>query len=347
MQDVTFDDFGIGTTLKQNQESILDRNRFLLKEKFYEVIQGLDQYQKDIVFDKSSDLPLKITASAGSGKTQCIFAKALKMVLLDGIDPTSMVLITFTNKAANEIRDRYLNFFHEVLGAGALVDIPLPHISTIHSFGVSLLYKLFGVRRTIMTESHALKLLKSIILGVLEVKKIEAEVVKNVYKVIGEICANNELHFFCVPYFNGGKLQSVVSVNMLSLDDALIKTLDKFSRVGINLKLNSEGSSIDGELREKIIELYADKVRFSVNKLTEIVKLFIEKKGLSNTMDFSDMRLLPFYILNQDNHSLNSVWDQYEHLLIDEAQDMNTLDFGLVVTCDKDSYERFLDEKMV
>jgi superfamily I DNA/RNA helicase len=342
MEDVTFDDFGIGVSHNVEKMNVLETYKKELKQSFHYTAKTLDKYQENIVFNTRVGLPLKITANAGSGKTQCIFAKALKMVLFDGIDPTNIVLITFTNRAADEIRERYVNFFKQVVPAELMVDIPLPHISTIHSFGLSLLYRVYGLRRTIITESQLLKLLKSITLNTMGIKKIEMDVIKKLYGVISWVCANNEMHFFCVPCFKpDGSLDKVYKIDDISQDCDQIKLLDKFSNTEIHNKMVG-GETLNSDKKMEIKKHYLKELGFSMGTFTEILRKFVEKKGISNTMDFMDMRLLPFYVFNQFRNSLELVWNQYKYFLIDEAQDLNTLDFALAITCDRDSYEGFL-----
>lgn len=50
--------------------------------------------------------PLYIMAGPGSGKTEVVVARTLKLVLVDGLDPRSIFLTTFTDKAARNLEDR-------------------------------------------------------------------------------------------------------------------------------------------------------------------------------------------------------------------------------------------------
>ncbi|HRY73769.1 MAG TPA: UvrD-helicase domain-containing protein, partial [Spirochaetia bacterium] len=70
--------------------------------------------------------PLLILAGAGSGKTRVITTKIAWLVRERGYDPESILAVTFTNKAAREMRDRAASL--EPACARAV-------IRTFHSFG--------------------------------------------------------------------------------------------------------------------------------------------------------------------------------------------------------------------
>src|SRR5262245_37422822 len=50
--------------------------------------------------------PLFIMAGPGSGKSEVMVARTLKLVLVDGVEPKSIFLTTFTEKAARNLQDR-------------------------------------------------------------------------------------------------------------------------------------------------------------------------------------------------------------------------------------------------
>ncbi len=93
------------------------------------IIDGLNPVQKDAVL--YFDSPLLIIAGAGSGKTKVITHKIAYMVLEKGLTPMSILGVTFTNRAANEMKER----IEEVSG----IDKHLFNISTFHSLGLRIL----------------------------------------------------------------------------------------------------------------------------------------------------------------------------------------------------------------
>lgn len=96
-------------------------------------LAGLNGEQRKAV--ESIDGPLLVLAGAGAGKTRVI-AERIKQIIRKGAAPESILAITFTNKAAAEMRSR--------IGPG-------PFVSTFHSLGLALIKehaKLLGYKRT-------------------------------------------------------------------------------------------------------------------------------------------------------------------------------------------------------
>ena len=82
------------------------------------------------------DGPLLVVAGPGSGKTYCIVLRALNLLLLGKAKPQEVVLCTFTEKAAYEMRDRLAAAARRVGYEGDLSQL---RVSTIHGFCNGLL----------------------------------------------------------------------------------------------------------------------------------------------------------------------------------------------------------------
>jgi superfamily I DNA/RNA helicase len=66
---------------------------------------NLNAEQRSIA-DHPPHVPLSVRAGAGTGKTQTMVHRAIQLVNLHGVDPAKILMLTFTNKAAHEMRER-------------------------------------------------------------------------------------------------------------------------------------------------------------------------------------------------------------------------------------------------
>jgi superfamily I DNA/RNA helicase len=76
--------------------------------------------------------PLWIIAGPGTGKTETLVMKTLKLLLVDGVRPGSIFLTTFTEKGAEELEDRLAGIIDD-FGYGDEVDVSNVRIGTLHS----------------------------------------------------------------------------------------------------------------------------------------------------------------------------------------------------------------------
>lgn len=88
-----------------------------------------DQQQKAV---KQIDGPMVILAGAGSGKTRVITSK-VRYMIEKGIDPSSILCVTFTNKAATEMKERLSNYFQKITPGAR------PTVATFHSICAKIL----------------------------------------------------------------------------------------------------------------------------------------------------------------------------------------------------------------
>ena len=94
-------------------------------------LQGLNPQQREAV--SCTDGPLLILAGAGSGKTRVITHRIARIIRELGAPPSAVLAVTFTNKAAEEMRSRVASLLEGADLSSA------PNVFTFHSFCVRLL----------------------------------------------------------------------------------------------------------------------------------------------------------------------------------------------------------------
>jgi len=126
-------------------------------------LHGLNEPQKEAVTTTTG--PLLVLAGAGSGKTRVITHRIVHLIL-NGVAPHNILAVTFTNKAASEMRDRVRALIAEHASSARAGADSTPTVTTFHALGVRLLreyHELLGLRRhfTIYDRSDSTRAIKS------------------------------------------------------------------------------------------------------------------------------------------------------------------------------------------
>ncbi|MEB6549823.1 DNA helicase PcrA [Heyndrickxia sporothermodurans] len=199
------------------------------------LLNGLNPEQQEAV--KTTDGPLLLMAGAGSGKTRVLTHRVAYLMVEKGVNPYNILAITFTNKAAKEMKER----IGSIMG-GAAEDV---WISTFHSMCVRILRRdidRIGFNRnfTILDPTDQ----QSVVKGILKDKNIDPKKF-DARSILGTISsAKNEL-VDPEEYSKlvGGYYEQVVSDvyeeyqkrlrknQALDFDDLIMKTIQLFQRV--------------------------------------------------------------------------------------------------------------------
>lgn len=90
---------------------------------------GLNTFQRAAV--ECNNPATLVIAGAGSGKTRVIASRIAHLIIKRNVDPSSIVALTFTNKAAGEMKERIAKFLRGTK--------KLPFVGTFHSYCLLLL----------------------------------------------------------------------------------------------------------------------------------------------------------------------------------------------------------------
>ncbi len=201
------------------------------------VIMNLDYLndrQKEAVL--YGDGPLLILAGAGSGKTSVLTKRVAYLIKERNVIPSNIVAITFTNKAAKEMKERIIK---EVGKKG--YDI---QISTFHSFGLRIIkenYERLGYEKnfTIIDSDDSLTVVKKILkeMGI-DYARFNPKFIKNqISSCKNEMVTpekyknlvNDELSDITYKVYK--KYQdTLLRNNSLDFDDLLIKPIELFNK---------------------------------------------------------------------------------------------------------------------
>ncbi len=121
-------------------------------------LSGLNNEQREAALHMKG--PLLIVAGAGAGKTKTITHRIVNLIK-EGVSPDHILAVTFTNKAAKEMRERVIAEIEKNAGGQNTI----PFVSTFHSLGVYIIKenaRMLGLTRyfTILDESDAISLIK-------------------------------------------------------------------------------------------------------------------------------------------------------------------------------------------
>lgn len=129
----------------------------------YPYLEGLNSKQREAVIHTEG--PLLVLAGAGSGKTRVITHRIVH-IIHQGVAPFNILAVTFTNKAAKEMRERVELLVKKYPPSERAVIDSLPTVTTFHALGVRILrefHETLGLPRhfTIYDRSDSVRAVKA------------------------------------------------------------------------------------------------------------------------------------------------------------------------------------------
>ena len=190
------------------------------------------------------DGPLLVVAGAGSGKTKVLTTRIYNLIK-NGINPYNILAITFTNKAAEEMKKRVYSMLNDSFSI---------QISTFHALGVLIIRENYDLLKydknfTILDSDDSLTLIKKIMRDLnYDIKMYNPKVIRNMIS-----SAKNEM----IDYINYGNYsntelskvtekvystyqEKLKTSNLLDFDDLLLKPIELFKNYPDVLKKYQE-----------------------------------------------------------------------------------------------------------
>lgn len=249
-------------------------------------LKNLNAKQTDAVLPKNGVLIVR--AGAGSGKTHVITSRIAYLISKYNVLPNQILALTFTNKAAKEMKERISN----LLGSNN----QLPQVGTFHSYCLRLLKISLKNEFTLIDEADQTKIINKLINNLGLAKKITAkQVISGISKVKNTVATEYEkkqilesnlfLRDLYYLYENEKKKS-----NCFDFDDLLLKTLELFNDLEFAKKFQSN-------VRHVVIDEYQD---------TNVVQHALLKKMTLNPENKKQFNLDSLCVVGDEDQSIYS-----------------------------------------
>ncbi len=264
-------------------------------------LDGLNNAQRKAVDHHSG--PLLVVAGAGSGKTRALTHRIAHLIKNYKVDPTNILAVTFTNKAAREMKER--------------LEILLAQNVSEEQFG------------------QPFKTLKMI--NQREIRsKIYQEITKNLWIGTFHALFSRLLRFDIDKFKDKEGLTWTRQFSIFDEKDSisLIKEiiiqelqLDPKRFEPKKIKWAISNAKNQGLMPDQL-EDEADGQRKKL--IAETYRRYRSALAANNALDFDDLLLIPVQLLNQNEQVRNYWHERFKHVLVDEYQDTNRTQYDLI-----------------
>ncbi|MEL7608239.1 MAG: UvrD-helicase domain-containing protein [Bacillota bacterium] len=185
-----------------------------------DTFDGLNQEQREAVC--AADSVIAVIAGPGTGKTRTLVNRIAFLVQTCGVSPSQITAVTFTNRAAQEMRARLIKHF----GDGQIVKAMT--IGTFHAICLQLLSKKDG-DITVIDEQDSLSIVEEILRG-LRIKSSPRDVLRAI-SLVKSGALPREGNPDLLPGIYDSYCGQLAQYDVLDYDDILLKTLELFEGV--------------------------------------------------------------------------------------------------------------------
>ncbi|WP_272517408.1 MULTISPECIES: DNA helicase Rep [unclassified Providencia] len=255
--------------------------------------------------------PCLVLAGAGSGKTRVITNKIAHLIRQCGYQPRQIAAVTFTNKAAREMKERVAQTLGKKEARGLI-------ISTFHTLGLEIIkreYKALGIKAnfSLFDDQDQMALLKELTFDLLEEDKdLLKQLISAIsnwkndlispQQVIGQARSEKEHHF--AECYRRYELH-LKSCNVLDFDDLI-------SKPTLLLYQNEE---VRERWQQKIRYLLVDEYQDTNTSQYQLVKLLVGQRARFTVVGDDDQSIYSWrgarpqnlVLLNQDFPKLNVI----------------------------------------
>ncbi|NER51847.1 MAG: DNA helicase PcrA [Symploca sp. SIO1A3] len=247
--------------------------------------------------------PLLVVAGAGSGKTRALTYRIANLIYKHKVDPENIFAVTFTNKAAREMKERIEKLFAQQLAQQR------------HSQKLELLPP---EEQTLLRSHVYKKYIKPLWIGTFH--SLFANILRfDINKYQDEQGRQWNRNFSIFDQSDSQSLVKNLVTKQLNLDDK------KFNPKNIRYAIsNAKNLGLTPKEFEKEQSNYKGKV------IAEVYSYYQKELAANNALDFDDLILVPVKLFQQNESVLGYWHQQFRHILVDEYQDTNRIQYDLI-----------------
>ena len=247
--------------------------------------------------------PLLVVAGAGSGKTRALTFRVANLIQGNKVDPENILAVTFTNKAAKEMKARIENLFDQQMALSRYdkpFSVLLPHEQTQLK---SYVYK---------------NIVKKLWVGTFH--SLCGQILRHdINKYVDENGRKWDKNFSIFDESDAQNVVKQIVVKEMNLDDK------KFDPRQIRYKIsNAKNQGLTPNEYLKAEPDYKGRVT------AEIYSTYQNKLAENNALDFDDLIRIPVELFQQNPEVLNYWHKQFRHILVDEYQDTNRTQYDFI-----------------
>jgi DNA helicase-2/ATP-dependent DNA helicase PcrA len=247
--------------------------------------------------------PLLVVAGAGSGKTRALTYRIANLIRHHKVDPEHILAVTFTNKAAREMKERIEKIFAQEMAQakyGQRLEL-LPELD----------------RKNIRSRVYKTTT-KNLWIGTFH--SLFARILRyDINKYRDEKGRTWERNFSIFDESDVQSLLKNIVTKQLNLDDK------KFEPRQIRYQIsNAKNQGLSPE------QYMQENLGYKGRVVAEVYREYQNQMAANNALDFDDLILIPVRLFQQ-NESILGYWhSQFQHILVDEYQDTNRIQYELI-----------------
>ncbi len=288
-----------------------------------------------------------IEANAGAGKTTTIVNRYVE--LLENYHPDQVVLITFTEAASAELKEKVKECLESIKEENIrkkLVYLPTAPIGTIHGFCLELL-KRFGSRyggfKLDTIVANPLEVEKFLDTAVIEVlKKFQDKYPDDFFRLVARIDYDQPRAFKSLIAFLKDAVKNRTRYHFYRDDFTVDTMFREIDRLFMNLPLKDSEKNLSGVVVERNEKEEKKITGFLLKILKQVLKVYNGILETENKIDYSGILLKAYELVLYNDNARRDIAEHFRVFIVDEFQDTDPIQWGILKTLEEYDSEIYM-----